>query len=36
MTFVDSIFLTVAAFTAGVSLTVIITVISLLIKGERL
>lgn len=35
MTFIDSIFLSIAAFSAGVALVVIITVLTLLIRGER-
>ena len=36
MTVLDNIFLSIAAFGAGFSLVVIITIISMLIRGERL
>ncbi len=36
MTLIDTILLPLAAFSAGIALVVIITVLSMLIRGERL
>lgn len=36
MTLIDSIFLSIAAFSAGIALVVIIMVTMMLIRGERL